>query len=210
MRYIFQKTLWLCCVVLNGCIVIANYPASWAPLETAQQDCFSINGIYKNEGLMIEPMITGDTERTAYLSRLLLKEWKKHEVFILSYTKSIPFFESVKIFLSKDGTLEITAFKSPAIIENDQLFLKKQYSTIVAEYRCENGNIQISQWETGGGEGGIGTGRASLTLSKSTDGSLIVKVSAFGIGVTWFLIPIAGGGVEWYRFEPYLSDKPNS
>lgn len=181
--------------MLCGCVIIPNYPSSWASLESARQDCFSVGGVYHNEG-------DGGRYTTPHLAQLLFRDvadgpvnaggsiWRQDKKDLV---KGV---DSVEVAVTKDGTFEVTA------LHEDRLVIKKQLFANKEEYRCDDGKIEIAQSTVDS----MGPRRESVILLKSIDGALVVKNGGLGLG--FFVIPIAG--FEWDRFKPYQSRKPLS
>jgi hypothetical protein len=194
MSYVRQGPLLLYCMMLCGCVIkIPDYPSSWASLESARQDCFSVGGVYHNKG---------DRGRYGFphLAQLLFRDvsgrpvkpggdiWRQDEKDLVYGV------DSVEVAVTKEGTLEVTALYEDRPVIKKQLFANKE------EYRCNNGKIELAQSVVDLN----GPRQESVILMKSIDGALVVKSGAHGLGL--FVIPISG--FEWYRFKPYQSGKP--
>lgn len=179
-------------MMLCGCITYPNYPSSWASLESAQQDCLSINGVYKNRG---------DWSRSGggagYLAPRLFRDINSSDLDIFSVDTTLSRgVDRVEVAVTKEGTLEVTAFDLSRVVRRQQFFASKD------EYRCNNGNIEIALFVVGM----MGARQESVVLSKSIDGALVVKGEAAGL--IFFVLPFAGN--EWTRFKPYGLWKPES
>jgi hypothetical protein len=183
---------YLCCAALIGCAVgKADFPASWAPVETGQKDCLALNGVYENFGSHVTYQ---NQSEIGYLSSLLFKDAKLAELKGGDRT--------VRISMADDGALEFTLSSS------GQPILVKKYRAHSGDYRCEHETIEISVSGPEAAGGGLFVQSGTAYISRSADGALVVKVSAVGAGVGLipFIIPImpVGGAVtEWYRFEQH-------
>ena len=186
MSYVRQGPLLLYCMMLCGCVIYPNYPSSWASLESAQQDCFLIGGVYHNKG-------DGGRYGVPHLTQRLFRDefgWPVKDRDL------IDFVDSVEVAVTKEGALEVTARSRDRSVKKKQLFANKE------EYRCNDGKIEIVQSVVDS----TGPRRQSVILSKSIDGALVVQDGALGLGL--FVIPIAD--FEWQRYKPYQSGKPES
>jgi hypothetical protein len=181
MSYVRQGLLLLCCMMLCGCVIMPNYPSSWAPLESARQDCFSVGGVYHNQG---QAARYGAPD----LAPRLFQETSDKALFKL--------VDRVEVAVTKEGTLEVTALNLSRPVMKKQLFANKD------EFRCDDGKIEIAgffvDW--------MGARQQSVILSKSIDGALVVKDGATGLG--FFVIPITG--FDWQRYKPISWGKPES
>ena len=55
----------------------------------------------------------------------------------------------------------------------------------------------------GARNGAIGfAGGPSKFFRKASDGSLVMKVKAFGGGLAFIFIPVAGSSTEWWKWQP--------
>ena len=194
MSYVRQGLLLLYCMMLCGCVIkIPDYPSSWASLESARQDCFSVGGVYHNKG---------DRGRygVPHLAQLLFRDVSGRlvnpggDIWHRDKKDLVDGVDSVEVAVTKEGTLEVTALYEDRPVIKKQLFANKE------EYRCNDGKIEIAQSTVDL----TGPRQESVILLKSIDGALVVKSGALGLGL--FVIPIAG--FEWYRFKPYQSGKP--
>jgi len=178
--------------MLCGCVSIPNYPSSWASLESARQDCFSVGGVYHNKG-------DGGRFGVTHLAHVFFRGvygrpvkpggdiWRQDEKDLVYGV------DSVEIAVTKEGTLEVTALYEDRPVIKRQLFANKE------EYRCNDGKIEIVQSVVDS----LGPRQESVILVKSIDGALVVKDGVLGLML--FAIPTAGS--EWYRFKPYQSGK---
>ncbi len=171
----------LSCMMLCGCVSYPNYPSSWASLESAQQDCLSIGGVYHNIG-------AGSRYGAPHLAPRLFQDVKDQALF-----KGV---DRVEVAVIKDGTLEVTA------LNQDWPLRSKKYFATKDEYRCNDGKIEIAHFAVDLS----GARREWVILSKSIDGTLVVEDGALGMMI--FILPVAG--FEWLRFKPYVSGKPES
>lgn len=178
MSYVRQGQLLLYCTVLCGCVTYPDYPSSWASLEFARKDCFSVSGVYHNRGV-------GGRYGGAILTQKLFREngWP------VKNTEQAHF---VEIAVTKEGTLDLTAIYWSS--GSSLPMLKKQFFANKEEYRCNDGKIEIPQFVIDFS----GARQASVILLKSNDGALVVKDGAHGLMV--FVVPISG--FEWSRFMP--------
>lgn len=178
--------------MLCGCVSISNYPSSWASLESARQDCFSVGGVYHNEGdggrfgppHLAHVFFRGVSGRPVNPGGDIWRQKEKDLVYGV---------DSVEIAVTKEGTLEVTALYEDRPVIKKQLFANKK------EYRCNNGKIELVQSVVDSN----GPRQESDILVKSIDGALVVKSEVLGLGL--FVIPITG--FEWHRFKPYQSGK---
>jgi hypothetical protein len=102
---------------------------------------------------------------------------------------------NVEVSVTNDGIVEVAAWP------NDQSFLvRKRYSAIQGEYRCDDGTIQFSRSEAGSQMGMSGASSVTTYVARSTDGALILRDSAVTAAL---LVVVPAGGVmhEWFRFE---------
>ena len=189
MSYVRQRMLWLYCMMLCGCY--ASYPSGWVPLESGQQDCLSIGGVYHNRGGWSRS--TGD----AYLAPRLFQDINDKALF--------EGVDRVEVAVTEHGTLEVTA------LDRDRVVKKKQFFANKGEYRCNGGKIQIPYFtaSTVGSVAVMTAANGSLTLAQATDRALVVEDSAVAMGLALFVIPVPIAGSEWTRFMPYTSVKPD-
>ena len=196
MSYVRQGPLLLYCMMLCGCVIRApNYPSSWASLESARQDCFSVGGVYHNKGERWDERRFGPPHLAYVFFRGVYGRpvnpggdiWRQDEKDLANGV------DSVEIAVTKEGTLEVTALYEDRPVIKKQLFANKE------EYRCNDGKIELAQSVVDS----MGPRQESVILSKSIDGALVVKDGVLGLGL--FVVPIANS--EWRRFKPYQSGK---
>ena len=185
MSYMRRALLSLNSIMLCGCVSYPNYPSSWPSLESARQDCLSINGVYHNRG---------DWSRSggsrSYLAPRLLRDINRSDLDMFSKDKALTEgVDRVEIAVTKEGKLEITARDLSLVVKSKELFASKD------EYKCNDGKIEIADFIVGI----TGARQESVILSKSIDGALVVKDGAAGLML--FVLPVAGN--DWHRFEPF-------
>ena len=186
MSYVRQGVLLLFCTMLYGCVIMPNYPSSWASLESARQDCFSINGIYHNEG---------DAARygSPHLTQRLFRDKFGNPVKDMDHIDGV---DRVEVTVTKEGMLEITALYVDRPVIKKQLFANRE------EFRCNDGKIEIAQFIVDW----TGARQESVILLKSIDGALVVKDGATGLMI--YVLPLTG--FDWQRYKPYQSGKSES
>jgi len=192
----WKIALCLCCVALGACVLHADYPSDWTPLETGQRDCSAINGVYANVGVRIN---SSNKRSTWYLAPLLVQEPGRRGLGAD--------VDNVEISVTKDGILDIAAW--PSRPGSQPFVVTKRYSRDKAEYRCEAGTIQLSRDESGSQQGVSGIGSVTTYFARSTDGALVVKESSGGVAFLIF-VPMVASLREWYRFERSTATKPAS
>ena len=186
MSYVRQGLLLLYCMMLSGCVIMPNYPSSWASLESARQDCFSVGGVYHNRG-------NAARYGSPHLAQRLFLDASGQPVKDRDLVHGV---DSVEVAVTKEGTLELTALYLDRPVVKQQLFANKE------EFRCDDGKIEIPRFVVDW----MGARQQSVILSKSIDGALVVKDGATGLML--FVLPVTG--FDWQRYKPYQSGKPES
>jgi hypothetical protein len=149
-------------------------------MESAQPDCIAISGVYYNSG-------TTSHGTGRELATILTRNMKLLNTGI----------STVAIEVTKEGRLDIT----PNSSEPDQA---KQFFADKDEYRCVEGKIEIPYFETQAVNGHAVlsyAAKGSLTLSRATDGGLVVGDSGVAMGLMLFIIPFPMVGSELTRYE---------
>lgn len=190
MLYARAGLLLLSGMTLHGCVSYPGYPPGWAPLESARQDCQSINGVYNNSGEWSRFRGSG-----SFLAFRLLRDLYPADLNIFSNDATLrDGVDRVEIVLTKAGKLTVTARDQDRVVKTREFFASKD------DYRCSDGKIEIAEFIVGL----TGARQESVILGKSTDGALVVKDGAAGMML--FVLPVAGN--DWHRFKPHPPGKP--
>lgn len=147
-------------LMLSGCY--AHYPSTWKPLESGQQDCSSISGVYQAKG-------SGSRYATPHLAPRVLQDEK------------IRLVDAERVELRvENGVLAVAVFSAVRQLQARQFLIDK------GEYSCDGGKLRMSYVLADG----FGARRNRVVLSKTVDGALVVEDAGEGLG--FFVVPIAG------------------
>lgn len=174
-------------VVAPGCSSHGVYPVEWGGLSPAAGDdsCPSLTGVYQNAGERAVPQGGSPQYSPPYLTG-----------YFFADTAAAAHAKRVRITGDASGVLTVEALGEDASLE--PRILQRQ-----DDYRCEDGwlLLESSRWMA---EQVSGFESLTYRLRKTHDGSLVVQVSASGVGVV-FVVPVAGSSTEWHRFPPVES-----
>lgn len=167
-------------VAITGCAEIkpGDYPKSWPALAGLGQGCRSLAGTYQNRGMTSNP----ETNRNQ-LSHFILK----------SGTQGIQSGHTIRFTFAPDDRLTVE------VLRNDVVVDMTTWRPGESGYGCDGSEATIPTAVSGGV---AGYNSASRTLTKATDGSLIVR-NSFNMAGVWMLppMPVVAANTEWARFE---------
>ena len=180
-------------LLLSGCFGTRMlYPEDWAPLAGPDGDaCRDISGKYR---AISDPL--------AYYSRPCTsvgKGWYCRSLpeDLLGITKTVTEDTWVEISGS-DGT-ELGV----AVGVNETIQYKVTLRAATGQFACtEDGVVVKIKPEFMAGDGAVGINAGfEYSFGKATDGSLVMKEATSGGGVIFFVIPVAGSSMQWWKWR---------
>ena len=174
---------------LSGCSSHGGtYPKEWGNfvLEIEKNGCLNISGKYQNIG---KPAKTNPDSDSPYAqSRSRLSTIFYPSLFDIDITH-------VEFTWLDLDTLEITFW------QDHQIIFKKQFSKSAKDVFCRSTSIDFEHTALESlPEGqGMTVKRIHLSLSKTSDGSLVVNFKSVNQGLALFVIPYGGSSSYWHR-----------
>jgi hypothetical protein len=177
-------------IALGGCIASVKYPADWAAIRVSE--CADLSGAYENRGVVHSPtqMWSGPFEVTnTWLAQLFFNGQGR----TLSDPKRPAY---VQIDARTPGLLGITATMPDGKAVPITLHQDKD------EFRCREGNIELSSSELGVNFVIVGGATTTFRLYRATDGALIVSGHSQLVGTAMIVVPLYGSSRTYARFAP--------
>ena len=182
-----RPSIVVCAVFLAGilgslfcsCVTSQPYPTDWPAIAAIPRNGSpDLTGTYNNSGFSAD----GQTRR---LSSAFLKNDKQ--------------VEFVQIANPDEDRFELS------FCNREGLIAKRTLSKKAGDYRRTANGIRIPispklQTDRGEGASALSLNSAALSLTKDTEGNLIVKATSSGVGFDFFVIPVAGSSSRYFRF----------
>ena len=169
---------------LQGCISAGNPPESWpTPVLAERNACPDLSGTYENRG--IDPKGENTTPLALIVFPEVNKNWTRSQVTIADKFRKA----SHLIFAGPNlKGLKIEAWR------DDELLAKIERGVELGNgYRCNGDALDVSLPARGQAQAGIFFDVFnSAAVMRASDGSLLVKTSGLGVGLGFYLIPLAG------------------
>jgi len=189
----FLLVQFICSCVSND--PYEKYPQHWKPLQTVENDCYDISGVYSNVGEPYERRLSH-----FLLQRYSLSNMPDPEV---EERATITHIEIIKL---SDKKLKIVGWEGDKLI--DERVIKGGPGLFgIVNFKCDDGEIRIF----GGTRSSSGMGRLTVEkpnhyLSKSVDGALIVRdqLNLYGCCI---YVPFTGEESSWHRYEPVVKEQ---
>lgn len=147
-------------LTISGCY--SQYPSNWDPLNSGQNECASISGVYYARG-------SGSRYGIPHLAPRVLQDEKFRPMDA----------ERVQLEVN-NRVLTVVVFSA------EKQLRSRQFQADTGEYICEGGKIRMTHVVVDA----LGARRNRIVLSKTLDGALVVEDSGEGLG--FFVVPIAG------------------
>ncbi len=177
MKLSFFLTALLSILLISSCATHEEYPNKWEQIHhLSSTDCVNISGKYNNTGVSSTP---------GYEPEL---SWKLFPDYELKNKVT-----SISFLFQEPEILSITLWN------NDEAIYVKDFLKHKNDFYCEDGLIKIKIKKNINREGVLASEWSTLGFSKAKN-NLIVKNENGAIGMM-FLIPVAGTGTNWYKFE---------
>jgi hypothetical protein len=172
-----------------------KYPQHWKPLQTVENDCYDISGVYSNVG---EPY-----ERK--LSNFLLLRWSPWN-FPDPKVEERATITHIEIMKVSDKKLKIVGWDEDKLI--DERVIKRGPGLFgIVNFKCDDGEIRIfGGTRTSSGMGMAAVEKPNHYLSKSVDGALIVRDQLNLYGCCLY-VPVTGEESSWHRYEPVVKEQ---
>ncbi len=188
-------TLCACLAVsfaLSGCISAGTPPPSWpAPILSEKDPCPDLSGSYENIGA------DAKGGKAVPLALILFPEasrnWTSAQVTTQRRFRNA---SHVRVAGPRRDGMKVEAWRG-----EDLLGSRERGVGLGDGFSCEGGALRVSLPATGDAVSGVffDTFRSAAVM-RASDGSLLVKTSGLGVGLGFYLIPLAAGveGLAWY------------
>lgn len=177
MPFVYLPILAMC--FLSACVYIEKYPQSWAQIkpDPQPQACPSITGAYVNKGQT-------KNGNQVFLASLLRPDKEFSQYFNIA--------ETVELTLANNDSLAVK------IIGKDFYGLWS-FERSKGQFKCSHGTLIIPQNGDMSGANVEMFGLGALDLYR-VENQLIVNSHGGTAGIV-LLIPVAGYGSDWARFQ---------
>lgn len=182
-RYPFAG--FLLAIALTGC-TSENYPDHWPPRRQLADACVALSGSYANKGF--------DTGKEFVESR----RPKLHK-FLFKDPTGLDEVDRIKMEIGEDRVLRVSALRDSKVVGGTE------YSEKDSTLNCDESGAKIDLYRgasTRKGTAIVGYEFETVTVSKATDGSMLVKKSMGVYGLVYFIVPLGAEDERWYRFPP--------
>ena len=171
-----------------------KYPPHWKALQTVENDCYDISGVYSNVGEPYERKLS---------DFLLLRysQWNIPDPKVLE-REMISHIDIIKL---SDKKLKIVGWDGDKLI--DERVIRRGPGLFgIVNFKCDDGKIRIFGGTRSSTGGGIFTvAKPNHYLSKSVDGALIVR-DQYNLYSCCLYVPFADKESTWHRYEPVAKE----
>jgi len=180
-------------LVLGGCVSAGTPPESWPTPVLAESDaCPDLSGTYENSGA------TAKGNNATPLALVVLpeadKNWTASQV---SARDKVANASHVRFYGPRQSGMKIEVWHGTDLIERIE-----RGGGLGDGFSCEGGALRVSLPATGQAVAGVffDTFKSAMVM-RASDGSLLVKTSSLGVGLGFYVIPLAAGmeGMAHYK-----------
>jgi hypothetical protein len=181
--------------ILAGCISAGTSPQSWpAPVLADGNACPDLSGIYENLGIEATGQSHGAIPLSLIFNPEVARNWTKEQAIT---RRKFSDASHVRVYGPNQHGLKTEVWNQSELFR-----VSKRSGELGGDFGCEGGALRVSLPVTGDVGGGVffETFRSAMVM-RASDGSLLVKTSSLGLGMGFYLIPLAAGveGLARYR-----------
>lgn len=175
-------------VLLTGCATLSGvetaYPDGWPVISALTEGCPELAGDYENKGsYSYSPR--GGSHYLAY--RIGIRE---------RTIRALDAIDTIRIQPFENDEILIEALSSGPITQSRRLSFKSK------EVFCDHGALAFAPISSTEADGfGATTNRSIVWVRRAVDGSLIGEESSTTVAAAFYLVPLAGNQVFWYRWN---------
>jgi hypothetical protein len=172
-----------------------KYPQHWEPLQTVENDCYDISGVYSNVGEPYERRLSG-------FLLLRYSQWNIPDPEV-EERATITHIEIIKL---SDKKLKIVGWEGDKLI--DERVIKRGPGLFgIVNFKCDDGEIRIfGGTRSSSGMQMFTVEKPNHYLSKSVDGALIIRDQSNLYGCCLY-VPVIGEYSSWHRYEPVTKEQ---
>lgn len=191
--YFFLPLILICSCASNDSY--EKYPPHWKALQTVENDCYDISGVYSNVGEPYERKLS---------DFLLLRysQWNIPDPKVLE-REMITHIEIIKL---SDKKLKIVGWDGDKLI--DERVIKRGPGLFgIVNFKCDDGEIRIfGGTRSSAGMGIVTVAKPNHYLSKSVDGALTVR-DQLNLYSCCMFVPVKDEASSWHRYEPVVNEQ---